>query len=364
MRILIAAMVCMVSFFSIAESSLEEIAKDGIGKSNGIFTNSPEVLGPKYIPGYEADVDKKAGHEFIYVDDTSLKDKANRKMLTASNEKNKVTGEGIILDTMSRNHLTNYENLTLFKRAEEVYANPIEMMAKLTAADCVESNKQSNQYARRIYKKKEKQIEDEKRSCERVANNIVCEKTLVLGCEEKVECDGNRISLKSFAGDLLWSYRYPYFHLGLKDDNYWKGICEVYERKVEFNISNKDTIDEVKLIYIAFDDYVWVKVNDHTVYVGPDGGDKIEVVDVQVTDGKVTDGKVTNGKNKQPCERSINQKKNVDIDLKPYLRDGENSIWVRVIVSGGGEFSMDIKTKQHCCTKIVDNWERRCWAEY
>jgi hypothetical protein len=40
-----------------------------------------------------------------------------------------------------------------------------------------------------------------------------------------------------------------------------------------------------------------------------------------------------------------------NIDLKPYLKEGENILKTRVIVGGVGEGWLQIRAKQNCCSK-------------
>lgn len=48
----------------------------------------------------------------------------------------------------------------------------------------------------------------------------------------------------------------------------------------------------------------------------------------------------------------------LNIDLRPYLRNGANTIFMRVIVAGGGEGAIQMTTRQTCplnCSVSTDN---------
>ena len=160
-------------------------------------------------------------------------------------------------------------------------------------------------------------------------------------CQKSSECDNGGIIASSVQSDMKWVYNFPILTLGTISDNYWKGRCAVFDRTTKFKVKNLSKITEFRIVEVGFDDYLWIKINGNTVYVGPDGGDQINVR----RDRYVT----YDGKKMWRCERNHNWRIPVNIDLKPYLKEGENDIWMRVIVAGAGEGWMKISAKQYCC---------------
>mgnify|MGYP005846664603 CR=1 FL=1 len=140
--------------------------------------------------------------------------------------------------------------------------------------------------------------------------------------------------------DTRWDYSYPYLSFGTVADNYWVGHCQVYDRNAKFEINDLYNIKDFTLNKVGFDDYLWIKLNGETIYVGPDGGDSIELTSQQSVTGIRA---VTNGEGNFPCERSTNWQFTPEIDLKPYLIQGENELWTRTIVSGWGESWLNIR---------------------
>src|SRR5690606_17057091 len=140
-----------------------------------------------------------------------------------------------------------------------------------------------------------------------------------------------------------FEYKYPSLTIGTVADNYWAGECKPYERTTRFKIHNKKDIKEFKITEIGFDDYIWIKVNSITVYVGPYKGDRLELKDITECCGPfnwfdcqkrvVT----TDGNHWNECDLIKSRKETVVIDLLPYLKEGSNEIWIRVIVGGRGE---------------------------
>ena len=152
------------------------------------------------------------------------------------------------------------------------------------------------------------------------------------------ECSGSMIPT-NILSDMQWDYSYPVLTLGTVADNYWCGHCAVYDRSTKFDINDLNELSEFRVTEVGFDDYLWIKINDNTAYIGPDTGDRLEVD---------ADFVKTNDNNSLLCERANNWNLSVNIDLKPYLVEGENKIWTRTVVSGSGESWMKIVTTESC----------------
>ena len=177
-------------------------------------------------------------------------------------------------------------------------------------------------------------------------------------CKDTKECNGSGFVLNDKDMDMKWTYSFPILTIGTIADNYWPGNCTSYDKVIKFEVKNLEKITEFKLTRVGFDDYMWIKVNGNTVYVGPFAGDRVEVRNnglwTQVT---------TNGHNLMSCELGTNWNKEVNINLKPYLKEGENEIWMRVVVAGVGEGWMQISAQQNCCQAWDIKRETKCEYE-
>ncbi|MBA8667345.1 hypothetical protein H1Q59_05505 [Holosporaceae bacterium 'Namur'] len=174
-------------------------------------------------------------------------------------------------------------------------------------------------------------------------------------CKHTGNCNANGIVEGSIepVKDIYWSYNYPFLIIGNRDsNNTWNGVCLKVERTINFQIKNRNIIEEFKLIRVGYDDYMRVTVNGKQVYIGPESGTQLEVVARPIKWWR--DNKVVNtGTGDFACERSTNWKFNVNIDLKPFLVEGANNIKFEVVLSGGGEGWIEIIAQQHCCK----DWE-------
>ncbi len=156
--------------------------------------------------------------------------------------------------------------------------------------------------------------------------------------------------------------------IGTIADNLWKGDgCQLYDVNTTFKLKNVHFIKEFTIFNVGFDDYMEIIVNGHSVYAGPDGGSNLQIVrkvEQHKFLGHIFSEKVhlvvSNGNSEHPCERQTNWNLNENINLVPYLREGENSIRIRVFVSGAGEGWLKIRAKQNCCSKWDIQREVKC----
>ncbi len=192
---------------------------------------------------------------------------------------------------------------------------------------------------------------------------------------------------RDFSSDkILFDMNNDFLMIGVDSDNYFTGRCSTYNHFVKFSITDISLVSVFRLVHVKFDDYLELKLNGNIFYVGPDGGDYLEiknremeqrkakaikeVVSIQemnvknlqkkeeyATKIKVTE--VFNGYEYKPCERNTNWDQEVDIDLKPYLNTGENILDMKLLVSGGGNGWLKIEAKQQCCGQylVVESYE-------
>ena len=191
--------------------------------------------------------------------------------------------------------------------------------------------------------------------CEQPQNSYDCAQSLKLTCKQAGECDSGGIVKASVSSDMKFEYSYPYLTIGTIADNYWGGRCDAYDRVTKFQVRNKEEIKEFKIVQVGFDDYLWIKVNGHTIYVGPYNEGYVEPFF-----GNRYGPRVNTNRGQYLCDLEKNWNFNVDINLLPYLKEGENEIWMRVIVAGAGEGWMRIIAKQHCCMSWQEQWSEQC----
>lgn len=166
--------------------------------------------------------------------------------------------------------------------------------------------------------------------------------------------NANNLRLESTQSDMAMSWvaggngNYS-LYLGTIADNYWGGYGAVYDRSMTFNLSSPGILTKFNLAGAWFDDWLHVKINDRTVYVGPYGGDRLEMVNVPYDScdewgcGTYYQLQVKYGANSFGWpELGRNWGFGLNVDLRPYLQTGQNTIWMRTIVAGRGEGAIRI----------------------
>lgn len=179
-----------------------------------------------------------------------------------------------------------------------------------------------------------------------------CQRRRIADCAADAECE-LAMDVQSIDSDMAWNYQYPTLTLGTVSNNYWSGSCAVFDRSTRFTIADVAQIKEFRLIEVGFDDWQLIEVNGNLIAVGPHGGDRLDI-----EAGRVRYSATQTGK----CELSRSWRYGANVDLRPYLRTGSNTIRMKVVVSGEGEGFMRFSVKRHCdCPdRGTDAYETSC----
>lgn len=207
--------------------------------------------------------------------------------------------------------------------------------------------------------------------CNETFNSYVstCTKEAVPVCEEasKDGCDVGGIIQGSWSGDMETSFIAVgdgdfILQFGTIGDNYWGGWGTAYDRTLTFSIFDTGLITKFELTQVKFDDYVLVKLNDHIVYSGPYGGDRLELVPHKFKGMELNMIQYC-----ADCFGNPELKTEWNfwphIDLRPYLKAGENKLFVRTMVAGGGESAVRMTTRQKCLPNCHTEWKDYCMAQ-
>lgn len=154
-------------------------------------------------------------------------------------------------------------------------------------------------------------------------------------------------SMSSIQGDMRLEFTKKQstpsvLEFGTFQDNYWHGnqsSGKAFERKLEFSISHKESLTMFYLDQAAFDDWISLKINGQMVFIGPYGGDRLELQDGRVQYGP--------GQYGEP-ELGTSWKIRPNVDLRPYLVNGTNVVEMKVIVAGAGEGAIKILVQGEC----------------
>jgi len=227
--------------------------------------------------------------------------------------------------------------------------------------------------------------------------NYQCDKTVatkeVFDCSKKWicesggdGCDSGGINPGSISATLRYDWRAAgggdfYMEIGNVKDNIYGG--GFHEATAYFDVIDPARITKFILEWAAYDDYIWVTLNDQTVFVGPYGGDRIEsccfdpaireectydswsdsYTCKEVVTGCRRQGVTWNGKDCKQFELMgpHEVKKGgitVNKDARSLLKKGQNKIWMKIAVGGRGDMVTRWRTRQLCPPKCY--WIDQC----
>lgn len=195
-----------------------------------------------------------------------------------------------------------------------------------------------------------------------------CANRLTVVCEQEPDCTNAGIKAGSIQADMhvLFERVNDKLHrltFGTIADNYWGNGS--YDREMTLDIQGKDRLQNFSLKHVAYDDWLLVKVNGHIVYSSA-GGQIPFYADYQNSRYGKRYASVRNEKNGKRLgivERSESWSKNLNVDIRPYLIEGRNTIWTRTLVGGGGESAAIFEAHQYCEPVCHERWDNEC-SEY
>ncbi|MDH3461815.1 MAG: hypothetical protein OEM00_12760 [Burkholderiaceae bacterium] len=208
--------------------------------------------------------------------------------------------------------------------------------------------------------------------------HLTCNKVLVVACDPETDgCDTGGIVPGSTQGDMRVSFAAAgggdyALEFGTFADNYWNDCGAIQQRSMSFEIADARQITKFLLALVAWDDYIYLSLNDVPVYTGPDGGNTLYVFK---SSGKFSSRRVCSNSD-QPgligatagpfpgnCtassspERLTSWRAEPNIDLRPFLKTGINQIKMAVLACGGGEGAMRVLTRMKCPRVCHETWD-------
>lgn len=186
-----------------------------------------------------------------------------------------------------------------------------------------------------------------------------CAKKLVVVCERAPDCTSAGVQAGSIQGDMHVEMKPAEdghrLLFGTIGDNYWGSGS--YDREMTVDIKGKDRLGKFILARVTYDDWLVVKVNDHIVYSSAGGQTMIERKSLGWWPAVYEEGTT---RRLGPVERDTSWDKWPNIDLRPYLVEGKNTIWTRTLVAGGGENALTFDVHQYCEAVCKERWENQC----
>ena len=341
-----------------SDMSIEEIARAGMSKSQDMA--SSESSGES-LPNFSKDQADNQANEIDQLDDAEMKTKAQQKIKNAD----EVSAAGITRTASSRKTIDGYEDHEMFIKADAINADPIAAYERMTSEGCKEKeNDLKNHYRKRTYMEKVTDKELYEQICEKPAGNVLCEKTLSVNCKRLEDCgyDAGGIVGGSIDGNIYWKANYPNLYLGTIDKVRDSGRCHLMDKNINFMVKDKKAIKEFRVTNIQYSDWIRISVNGAQVHNDTGGnGSFWRKKSWHGGYGEFTD--LYSGSVTKTCNTKRFYNTNPNVDLAPYLRDGNNTIRIELAFGNSGRLYVELRATQYCCREFNDKWEKRCWVE-
>lgn len=196
-----------------------------------------------------------------------------------------------------------------------------------------------------------------------------CTKELKISCENTEHCDAKGIVKDSInIQNVQWIYNYPRITLGTINIFQHGGMCEKRTATVKFTIKNKDVIDVFKLVHADYSDWLRVTINGTQVLNTMGGTESFYIKKgkfFHISDNTGSLGNqydpVYSGEIWKTCNTKRFYNLPLNIDIRPYLKEGENAMVVELVFGNRGQLHLYMDTQQHCCSKWSDEeWIEKC----
>lgn len=195
-------------------------------------------------------------------------------------------------------------------------------------------------------------------------NQYQCSKKLKVICEQAPDCTTAGVEAGSLQGDMQVSFTKDSGEshklvFGSIGNNYFSE--GQYDRELLVKIKNLKKLSDFTLRRVEYDDWLVVKVNDTIVYSSYEN--KMLYTEsysghgiFRLYNSVYEEG----GKRVGIRERNESWKKELNLDIRPYLKEGNNTIWTRTIVGGNGENALIFSVHQYCDSICTESWEDGC----
>ncbi len=207
----------------------------------------------------------------------------------------------------------------------------------------------------------------EKTFCEDLKNTYQCKRHLTIKCHEKNLKGFNSTTFRMNSNNpsvpLNYNVDSGALVVGKVYNTHNGGKGTSYSYDINFNIADVNLVSEFILRTVGYDDLIRISVNGRQVFIGPYPGDRLDLVTSEQIYGfnqwwyKVR----INGAGKMvSAETNAWKHATPNIDLRPYLFKGSNTINVSLIVGGSGGFNLAFVARSISCDYLQENWRETC----
>jgi hypothetical protein len=183
----------------------------------------------------------------------------------------------------------------------------------------------------------------------------ICEEKVIMdsiGCEYKSDCgyDAGGIVQGSISSNIYWKADYPKIRLGTISIIHDRKRCGLIDKELNFEIKDKENIRDFVVTNIQYSDWIRISVNGVQVHNDTGGnGSFWRERSWHGGYGEFTD--LYSGSVVRTCNTKRFYNTSPNVDLVPYLRDGNNTIRIELAFGNRGQLYLELRATQYCCSR-------------
>ena len=219
------------------------------------------------------------------------------------------------------------------------------------------------EYHLEIKKEPLKDVTYNQNICEEVRNRYSCTDTLTMKCTDLGFIAG---TLKNVTGNMVHKlYGNGVLHIGVNEKAYFYNKWGAQSDFIfTFDIDNAAGIESFKLLQVDWADYVLIKLNGNIIFQSSGVNGKIEMSydwsNYRVAGGKKYYGVDIGTGNYVPANTRKYYSNSVDKEGRQYLKNGSNTLHIRLAYGRGGKIWTALSYKERVCKAWGEDWNEVC----
>lgn len=191
-----------------------------------------------------------------------------------------------------------------------------------------------------------------------------CDEVLKVTCQQsQSQCPMAQAMFVKSNSDVTATYSTSSYQLSFWSDQWRANEAKgaVFDREVNFNVPDKNEITTFKATYARYDDWIRIRINGTVIHVGPPAGDRLELTGGGPFGFNRVFYTATQWGFPEQDKFTTNF---LNVDLRPYLRNGNNEIHVRTITAGSGRMETRFTIIRRCPCDLNETWDDSACEEY
>ena len=212
-----------------------------------------------------------------------------------------------------------------------------------------------------------KEMEYSRVTCQSPSSKVIaCKNTLTqLTCKNRGNCSAGGIVRGSETARLqALNLNYPHMEVGTLSTIYDEGRCKIINEDVRFQIKNINLIGEFRLLHMSYSDWIRLELNGVEIVNTTGGQGSFTMEASRMGWFSIPQGdeycSLRSGDKKQTCNTKEFYKKDLNLDLKPFLKEGNNHLKIELAFGNSGQLYLKFFAPERCCTDFDEHWRETC----